>query len=88
MAQRGDIALGDEVQDQITGLQGVVVCISEWLAGCQRISIQPREVHDGKPVDIQTFDVEQLDLVKAAPRKELAWTGGPHPGPTRSVAPR
>lgn len=54
------IPLGAVAQDTISGFEGVVVCRSEWLYGCVRLTVQPREMHDGKPVDTQTFDEPQL----------------------------
>lgn len=87
MAERGQIELGDEAKDQITGFSGVVIAITNWLAGCQRVSVQPRELKDGKPIESVTFDVEQLDLVKSA-RKVVAQTGGPHDAPRRQADPQ
>lgn len=83
MTKRGDIALGDEVKDTITGLTGVVVAITDWLNGCQRIQVQPRELKDGKPVETSGFDVEQVELVTPAQPVAKVNTGGPHDAPTR-----
>lgn len=83
MANRGDITLGDEAKDTITGLTGVVVAITDWLNGCQRICIQPRELKDGKPVDNSVFDVEQIQVIKSVRHVEQRRTGGPHDAPTR-----
>lgn len=86
MADRGELALGDEAKDSITGLRGVVIAITEWLNGCQRIVIQPRELHEGRPVEGSTFDVEQMVLVKrAGETQSRRKTGGPHDMPTRQV---
>lgn len=78
MAKRGDIKLGDTVKDTITGVEGVVVCISDWLNGCQTISVQQRELNkDGHPHDRLPFDVEQLEVVPQAARvPTMAKTGG------------
>lgn len=78
MAKRGDVTLGDEAKDMITGLTGVVVAITDWLNGCQRISIQPRELKDGKPVDNSCFDVEQVEIVRSVRPLAVQHTGGPH----------
>lgn len=61
-----DCKLGDDVRDSITGLTGCVIAKTEWLNGCWRITVQPRELKDGKPVDSCVFDVEQLEIVKPA----------------------
>lgn len=83
MANRGDVTLGDEAKDTITGLTGVVVAITDWLNGCERISIQPRELKDGRPVETCTFDVEQVAIIKSVGPAAVQKTGGPHEAPTR-----
>lgn len=89
MANRGDINLGDEVQDTISGFKGICVAITNWLNGCQRVSIAPQAMKDGVPYDPQTFDVEQLVIVKAAARNEpLRKTGGDRPSIGRAADPR
>lgn len=78
------IKLGDEVKDDITGLKGVVIAVCEWLNGCRRLTIQPSALHKGQPVEAQTFDAEQISLVKPfkEPKKAPRRTGGP------SIAPK
>jgi hypothetical protein len=52
-----------------------------------RLSLQPKELKDGKPIDSHVFDVEQLELVeRAAPRTVLP-AGGPMDDPKRQSAP-
>lgn len=57
------VNLGDEVKDKITGLQGIAICRSDWLYGCVRIGVQPKEVKDGKPVETTYIDEDQLEVV-------------------------
>lgn len=88
------IELGDEVKDQVSGFAGVVVCVAQWLHGCRRITVQPRDLKDGKPIDTYTFDELQLVVVNKAvvpstpagvpaPAPTTRRTGGPRPDPTR-----
>ena len=79
--------LGDKVRDTITGLTGVAVARHEYLNGCIRLSLQPPEVKDGKPVDCSTFDVEQLEVVEKASPRSVDPTGGPHDEPLRPSIP-
>lgn len=82
------IELGMTVKDKITGLNGVAVCRSSYLTGCDRISIQPTELKDGKPLDWVAFDENQLDIINnnvikmntidETPTK----VGGPRPNPS------
>ena len=76
--------LGKTYRDRITGYTGVAMCVSQWLHGCRRITLQSRELKDGKPVDSWTFDELDLepvgDEVVSAPS---SGTGGPRPEPSR-----
>jgi hypothetical protein len=78
--------LGDRVKDPITGMTGIVVCISTWLHGCIRIAIQPEELKDGKPVEDRYFDQSQLVMMDRAVHKPmvLAVVPGPVPEERRS----
>lgn len=60
------VELGDLARDGITGFTGVVTAITEWLNGCVRVTIQPAGLHEGKPDDSYTFDVERVKAVKGA----------------------
>lgn len=80
------INLGDTARDVITGFAGVVICEANWLHGCRRLTLQPRELKDGKPVDYLTFDEPQLERVDApqqAATTVTVDTGGPRPEPVR-----
>jgi hypothetical protein len=43
---------------------------------CRRLTVQSREMKEGKPLDGQVFDIEQLTLVKKGRQPEKAYTGG------------
>ena len=79
--------LGDIVKDTVTDFEGMVVARHEYLNGCVRFSLQPRGLHDGKLIEPQTFDVEQLVLIKAAEARSVRPTGGPHNEPARTAIP-
>jgi hypothetical protein len=78
---------GDKVRDTITGLTGIVIGEHKYLNGCVRLSVQPNEVKDGKPVECSAFDIEQLELVAADEHKPLSRTGGPEREPSRPSTP-
>lgn len=71
--------LGALVKDRITGFTGIVMANVFWLNGCVRCSVQPQELKDGKPIDMEAFDEQQLDLVKAKTEPEKPKRGGPMP---------
>ena len=83
------IELGMTVKDKITGLSGVVVCRASYLTGCDRISIQPLELKDGKPAEWCAFDENQLEIVKGkkiidlSPKVATEKVGGPRPAVSR-----
>ena len=81
------IELGQTARDTITGFEGVVVADTKWLHGCRRLSLQPRALKDGKPLESHTFDEPQLELVVAQPEAGTDQTGGPRPEPARAVDP-
>ncbi len=79
------INMGDEVRDAITGIVGIVTGRTEWLNGCIRWCVQPKETKDGKPVEETWFDEQRLERVVATgfsrPPAEEARAGGPMPDP-------
>jgi hypothetical protein len=80
---------GDRVKDVITGYSGIVIAEHTYLNGCKRVTVQPEKLADGKLQDAQTFDVEQLSVVKPKVHSLLAPTGGPEKTPARaSIPPR
>ena len=42
--------LGDLVKDIISGFEGIVVADTQWLNGRRRLILQPRGLHEGKPI--------------------------------------
>lgn len=83
------VELGDKVKDRVTGFEGIVIGIHLWLYGCRRISIQPQELKDGKPIEAISIDEPQCEILergavsipeqqqKQAPKEKAPRTGGP-----------
>lgn len=78
-----NVQLGDKVKDRISGLQGIVVVVSDSLHGCRQIAVRPQELKDGKPVEASWFDIDQVELVEAGvikpkvdPATRTAFPGG------------
>ena len=82
------IKCGDFAKDSITGFEGVAIARTEWLNGCARITLQPKALHEGKPVEAQTFDELQLDVVTKNDFKPNRETGGPRPAAVRARDPK
>ncbi len=58
--------LGDRVKDRISGLKGIVIGRTQWLFGCERITVQPETEKDNKPAESFCIDAAQAELVAAA----------------------
>ncbi len=69
------IKLEDNVTDNITGFNGVVVSITEYQYGCRRMGLQSTELKDGKVLDIEYFDEQRLT------KDAKATTGGLYDAP-------
>lgn len=84
---RPNINLGDVAKDTISGFQGVVTSYTTWLNGCVRLGISPQKMQDGKLIEMQVFDIEQLALVKKAKSRDAEPTGGDRPSVARAADP-
>ena len=86
MGKKG-IELGSRVRDTYTGLEGTAVGRTEWMYGCNRIAIEPTELHEGKLIAMQWVDEQRVEPVKVVPvhvsRLSRATAGGPHADPSR-----
>jgi len=82
-----NLALGCMARHKITELEGVVVCISNWLNGCQRVTIQPKGLTDGKPYEAWTSDAEEFEVEIEAEPQTVKPKGGPSIAPNRAKDP-
>lgn len=80
--------LGDRVRDKITGYEGVVTSITFWLNGCVRLAVQATVLKDGKPVEAEWIDDQQVELAQEGKGEKKKPRGGPMPNPKRSRDPR
>lgn len=58
------IKLGYMVKDIITGFEGMAIGRTDWLYSCSRIGVRSSQLVDGKPVEDQWFDEQQLEIKK------------------------
>ncbi len=70
------ICLGDEVEDTVSGFTGVVTCRSQYLHGCDRITVQPRIDKAGLLPSAQTFDEPRLRRTETG---KIGFTSTPAP---------
>ncbi len=79
---KNDAKLGDRAKDSISGFEGIVVGVTEWLYGCRRVGLADEKLHEGKAIETQWFDAAQVEVVdrgqvEAQLAEALAPTGGP-----------
>ena len=81
------IKVGQRVKDTISGFEGIVFGITEYLHGCRHICIKPTELDkDGVPRKGQWIDEPQVEIVKASKTlKRSGDTGGPKDENTRKL---
>jgi protein involved in polysaccharide export with SLBB domain len=61
------INLGDKVRDMVTGIQGIATARTTWLNGCVRVTLEYAGGKKDEALEVkrETFDEEQLEIVKA-----------------------
>ncbi len=59
------VDLGDQIKDGVTGFEGIVTAISEYLNGCRRVCVTP-PAEGGKYQDERWIDEPQLTVLKRA----------------------
>ena len=67
-----DVILGKKYRDTISGLIGVAICYSQYLTGCDQVSLETLE---GGEIKEQWFDITRLDKVPVPSQARAV--GGP-----------
>jgi hypothetical protein len=62
--KKNEIKLGQEAKCLVTGFEGVVVTVYEYLHGCMRCEIQPKVKEDGTLPESRVLDAPQLEITK------------------------
>lgn len=78
------VELGYRVKHKINGFSGIVTSVTQYLTGCDHAGVSPEELDkDGKPVDVQWFDVNMLEVFSDEPviQRQSPDTGGPQDNP-------
>ena len=72
--------LGAKTRDKLTGIEGTIVAITDWLNGCRRVTIQPYGTKDNKALPTHSADEPDLEAIKEPPKvKAPKRIGGPMP---------
>ncbi len=85
------IQLGQMVKDQLTGFTGMATAKTVWSSGNVTISVEPKELKDGKPISSEAFDVHRLEIVTPEPEIPVSSNadpskpGGPQNDPKQAM---
>jgi len=83
MKQGYELELGDKARDTLSGFEGIVTGIADYLTGCRQASIQAPLKSDGTLGDHHWFDVTRLlatgggYTLPGDPPETLRVAGGP-----------
>jgi hypothetical protein len=89
----GDMKLGVQVRDRVTGYKGIAVCLIEWYSGKKRVTVQSQDLHKGQPIDLHEIDLANLEITNPvhifgeAEEKRVEQApvpGGPYPEPSNA----
>jgi hypothetical protein len=76
MAGEGEVRLGDEVQDLLSGVKGIAIGRTSWITGCDHIQIKPQgTTPDGNQRESLAVDEPMVKILKRA--KVLPTTQAP-----------
>jgi hypothetical protein len=83
-----NIELGKKYRDRVTGFEGIATSRHEYLNGCVRISLTSTALKDGKTIEPESFDIQQLEFVNGGISVAQRETGGPGHIPSGRHEPR
>ena len=70
------IKLGQKVQDKVTGFTGVATARIEYINGCVQYCVKPKVGADGKMVEGEYLDQQQLEVLSDEVKIKSSETGG------------
>jgi len=66
-----DLQLGDEVQNEYTGTEGTVTCISYHLTGCTRVAVRPSGHDPTEHYDDEFYYSSELQVIQSVHQRNL-----------------
>lgn len=76
--------LGDKLECIVTGLTGICIGRNEWLNGCLQYCLKQPVGKDGKMIEANWVDEDQLKKIKGGISVTTKETGGPSPDAPRA----
>lgn len=71
MADLNEFELGERLKDTVSGFTGIATSKVTFLNGCVRYALEPPVGKDGKTIDGQYFDSQQLEKVDSGLLKQV-----------------
>lgn len=78
-----EFELGQKLRDRVSEVEGICIGRIEYLNGCTQYAIKPKKLKDGKVLDAEWVDSQQVELVGQGIDIKPKYTGG-----SNSLAPR
>lgn len=78
-----EFELGDKLKDLVSEVEGICIGRIEYLNGCTQYAIKPKKTKDGKVLDAEWVDSQQVVKVDGGINIKPKYTGG-----SSSLAPR
>lgn len=70
-----ELPIGSVVRETIENYEATVISVQAHVNGCRRALLQERRLKDGMPVQRETCDIQQLEMVTPLPGGPIADTG-------------
>ncbi len=78
-----EFELGDKLRDRVSEVEGIVIGRIEYLNGCTQYAIKPKKAKDGKVLDAEWVDSQQVEKIDGGLNIKKTGTGG-----SSALAPR
>lgn len=78
-----EFELGQRLRDRVSEVEGIVIGRIEYLNGCTQYALKPKKLKDGKVLDAEWIDSQQVELVDEGIDIKPKRTGG-----SSALAPR
>ncbi len=77
--------LGEELESTINGFKGVVYSRIEYINGCIRYELKPTKMKDGKSIETEFIDEQELKLIKKVEKITPKKKGGSRERPKSNL---
>ena len=83
-----EVTLGNKVRDIVTGFEGIAISRIEYLNGCIQYGVKPKVNKDGKHLDVEYIDQEQIEVISKGVTAKVTKLTSDTPGGDQPDAPK